>query len=246
LTERPYLILTLRRTGGTSLMSFLAQVSSFPTLQHEPLNQDRVWGAITASFRESGDVAAVKRGLAERLEQRPNIKHCFEIIPYPVTLALIEACAARDYAVFLLTRRDEASRLRSLFLAQATGVWGASQAGGVYPRVLSGELKLLPIDLKTVRARAALDAAALGMVLRFLRHRRIDREWLLFEEIYADDGEIRTRAREIAGKVGVTVAAGDARLDAFAGQSGQGSAAIFDCLPNAAAVSALLEEVCLS
>lgn len=246
MAERPHLILTLRRTGGTSLMSFLARVSSFPGLQHEPFNPDRVWGRLTRDFRRSGDVAALERGLAERLEPRPNIKHCFEFLPHPVTRALIEACAARDYAVFLLTRRDEARRLRSLFLAEATGVWGPDEAEGVYPRVLSGEMTLPPVDLRAVRGRAAQDAAALGMVLRFLRHRRIPHDWLLFEEIYADDGETRTRARAIAASFGVTVAADDARLDAFVGQSGQDSAAVFDRLPNAGAVTALLEDICLS
>lgn len=244
MTERPYLILTLRRTGGTSLMGFLQKVSAFPGVQHEPLNRDRAWGRLTEAFRESGDVAALERGLADRLEARPNIKHCFEIVPAAVTRALIEACAARGHAVLLLTRRDEASRLRSLFLAQATGAWGPQQAAGIYPRVLAGEVALAPVKLEAVRRRAAQDAAALGLVLRLLRHRRIAHDWLLFEEIYARDGRTAERARAVAAGLGIAVAPDDARLAAFASPSGQGSAEILHRLPNAAALQALTEELC--
>ena len=245
MSERPYLILTLRRTGGTSLMSFLARVSSFPPLQHEPLNADRVWGPLTKAFRKTGDAAALEAALAQRLERRPNIKHCFEFLPYRITLALIEACAARDYAIFLLTRRDEASRLRSLVVAQATGAWGTQQAAEIYPRILAGEKSLAAVDLEAVRKRAAADAAALGMVLRFLRHRRIAHDWLLFEEIYARDGGIEARACEIATRIGLAVAADDPRLEAFAERAGQGSADILPFLPNADALGALVEELSL-
>lgn len=244
MSERPYLILTLRRTGGTSVMTFLSRISGFPGLQHEPFNQGRVWGRLTEAFQKTGDTGALERRLARVLAPRPNIKHCFEFLPARLTLALIEACVARDYAVLLLTRRDEAGRLRSLFLAKATGAWGPPQAAEIYPRIRAGEMTLAPVDLAVVRRRAAEDAAALGQVLRFLRHRRIPHEWLLFEELYAPDDGLRDRARAIAAGIGLTIAADDPRLDVFAGQSGQGSGDILPFLPNAAALQALLQRLC--
>lgn len=239
---RPYLILTLRRTGGTSLTSFMQDVSSFPRLQHEPLNPDRVWGDITQAYDRDANEGGLEAALSARLETLPNIKHCFEVVAPNVTRALLEACAARDYAIFLLTRSDEASRLQSLFLAQATGAWGPQDAARIYPRILSGELQLDPIDLQAVRRRYSRDAAMLGLILRMLRHRRIAYHWLLFEEIYARDGKIGERVCDIARRIGVHVADDDPRLVSFAKNSGQGSAGILKHLPNTDAFEGLLDE----
>lgn len=244
--ERPYLILTLRRTGGTSLMSFLSRVSRFPVVQHEPFNIGRTWGDVTRTFRRTGDVAAMARAVAARLEAQPNIKHCFETLPLRLTLALIEACAARDYAIFLLTRRNEASRIRSLFLAQATGAWGAKRAAEVYPRIRSGEVTVPAVRLGMVRKRVDRDAAAVGHLLRFLRHRSIAHQWLLFEEVYAPDGNVAARAHALAAGLGIDLPADHPELLAFSGSFGQSSGDILPFLPNADALSALLDEICPS
>jgi hypothetical protein len=250
IAERPFLILTLRRTGGTSLMSFLADVSAFPTVQHEPFNADRIWGAVTQAFRQDGDAAALRAGIAACLAARPNIKHCFEIVPPALTRALIEACAARGYAFILLTRRDEASRLRSLFLAQATGAWGPAQAAERYPRIRSGEIAPEPVRADMVQRRVAQDAAALGQVLVFLRNRQLPWEWVVFEELYAPetdgDGGIAGRARALAARLGIAVAADDPRLLAFAGRPGQGSAGIEPFIPGFDRIRALLDEICIT
>lgn len=249
LSQRPHLILTLRRTGGTALMTFLDTVSAFPPLQHEPFNPDRVWGDLTRAFVATGDGAALAAGLAARLEGRPNIKHCFEIVDLRITLALVEACAARGYAIFLLTRRDEAGRLRSLFLAHATGAWGAEAAAGVYPRIRAGKAALEPLDLRAVRQRHATDASALGVVLRLLRHRAIAHDWLVFEEIYApgdpSGGDRAGRARALAARIGAQLPPDDPRLRRFAEDPGQGSAAMVPFLPNARAFEKLLGRLCL-
>lgn len=245
MSTRPYLILTLRRTGGTSLTSFMQDVSDFPRLQHEPLNPDRVWGDIARSFAADEQQEALRAALAARLEQRPNIKHCFEIVAPRITQALIEACAERDYGIFLLTRANEASRLQSLFLAQATGAWGPREAARIYPRILSGEVRLDPVDLQAVRRRHARDASMLGHVLRMLRHRRIPYHWLLFEEVYARDGEIAGRVCDIAMQIGVQIDHDDDRLINFAQTSGQVSADILPYLPNRDAFESLLEELCV-
>lgn len=242
--ERPYLILTLRRTGGTSLMSFLAQVSAFDGVQHEPFNPDRIWGPLVADYLASGDAVALRAAIAAELESRPNIKHCFEVVPTEVTLALIEECRDRDYGFLVLTRRDEASRLRSLFLAQATGAWGSGDARRIYPEILSGARKVAPIPVETVQRQTLADAASFGRTMLLLRNRRIPHDWVLFEELYQDDGGIRDRARAIATGFGIPVGPNDKRLNAFARQSGQGSGAIEGAVPGFAEVRALLDRIC--
>jgi hypothetical protein len=246
MTERPYLILTLRRTGGTSFMSFLSAVSAFPSVQHEPFNPDRIWGAVTRDFRKSGNAAAMQAAVAACVTGRPNIKHCIEIMPAALTRALIEACAAQGYAFLLLTRRDEASRLRSLFLAEATGAWGPLQAAKVYPRIQAGEIVPGPVPAEDVPRRVAADAAALGQVLAVLRNRQIAPDWLVFEELYAPDGRVADRARAIAAGLGITVAADDDRLQVLAESQGQGSSAIEPFVPGFDRIRALLAELCIT
>lgn len=246
MTERPYLILTLRRTGGTSFMGFLSAVSAFPVAQHEPFNPERVWGAVTQAFRKTGDAVAMRAAVEACVAQRPNIKHCVEIMPAALTRALIEACAAQGYAFFLLTRRDEASRLRSLFLAQATEAWGPSQAARRYPQIKAGEIVPKPVKTEAVERRIATDAAALGQTLVLLRNRQIAWDWLVFEELYAPDGQVAERARAIAAGLGITVAADDARLQAFAERQGQGSGEIEPFVPGFAEIRALLNDACIT
>lgn len=244
--ERPFLILTLRRTGATSFMKFLSAVSAFSYVQHEPFNPDRIWGAVTQGFRKAGAASALREAVEACVAQRPNIKHCIENMPAALTCALIEACAAQGYAFLLLTRRDEASRLRSLFLAEATGVWGPTQARERYPLIMAGELMPKPVKAEAVKSRFFADATALGHTLVMLRNRQIAWDWLVFEELYALDGQVADRTRMVAAGLGITVDADDARLQAFAKRKGQGTSAIEPFVPGFAAIRALLAELCIA
>lgn len=245
MTARPHLILTLRRTGGTAFMSFLAGLSAFPTAQHEPFNADRTWGAVTRRWREGRDMAALEAGVAACLTPRVNVKHCVETVPPEVTRALIGAALARGYAIFLLTRRDEVRRLKSLVLAQATGVWGKEQAREVYPLIAAGEVAVAPVDLQQLRRAAAADQAALGRVLVMLRNRRVDFGWLLFEELYRAEDRIAEHVLPAVERIGVKIAADDPRLAVFAGAKGQDSGSVEHFLPNGADVDRVLAEVCV-
>ena len=66
--EKPWIIMALRRTGGTSLTRFLSRVSAFPSLEPEPFNKYRMLGGITQAFRDTGDVAtrSARRGRGGR------------------------------------------------------------------------------------------------------------------------------------------------------------------------------------
>ena len=231
---RPFLILTLRRTGGTSLMSFLGRCSAFPTVQHEPLNRDRLWGAVTRDFAATGDATTMTAALGTLLEPRPNIKHCIEIVPPEITRALIEQAAARDYAIFVQTRRDEAGRIASLLIALSTGAWGPEQAAKVYPQILDGSRKARPVELAKLPGLVRKDAAALGQTLVMLRNRGLTPDWLVFEELYKGATPVADQARALAAGLGMEVPADDPRLEAFAARGAQGSDRIEPLVPGMA------------
>ena len=244
MAERPWIILTLRRTGGTSLTTFLSQISDFPKIEHEPFNPDRKLGRITRAFRDTGDLAAMQAEVAAALADRPNIKHCVEIIPQEITRALIDACLERDYRFIVLTRRDEARRIGSLLLAMATGAWGPEEAATIYAEIRAGARTPDPIDLQAAINRARRDGYAVGRTLSLLRHRRIDFAWYLFEELYLGETPISEQARGIAADLGVTVAPDDRRLQAFARRDGQKSDSIAEHVPGYAAAMTRLRGLC--
>lgn len=241
--ERPFIIYTLRRTGGTSLTTFMSRISAFPSVEHEPFNKERIWGPITAEVQKGLGGAALRARLAEVLAQRPNIKHCVEVVPMAISRTLIDLCNDLGYQQFVLHRRHEKDRLVSLYLAMATGAWGPSAAADIYPKLRSGEVKPAPIDLAKVPERIRIDAGCLGEVLMRLRARQIDFDWQIFEELYADPAATRAAALSIAARLGVAVADTDPRLAVFSSASGQRSSEVFDLVPQAAELKTLLERV---
>ena len=240
MTEKPFLILTLRRTGGTSLMTFLTRVSAFPLVEHEPFNPGRCWHDLARDFAATRDAGALAAGLAGQMAARPNIKHCVELVSPAVTRALVEAAAARDYGIFVLTRADEAARQFSLAVAVATGAWGPREAAKAYPEIQAGALVPKPLDATGLARRARLDAAALGQTLALLRNRRIAHDWLVFEELYKGETPVQHQARRLAASLGITVGPDDPRLAAFARREGQGTAAIEPWLAGVAEFRAAL------
>lgn len=242
--EHPWIILTLRRTGGTELTSALARLSAFPTIEHEPFNPERKLGAITQGFQTHQDPDRLRTEIDAALAQSPNIKHCIEVLPIALTRALIEVAQARGYHIIVLTRRDEARRIGSLLLAQATGAWGAQAAATIYPQILAGEREAQPIDLDKLAHRVHVDYAALGQTLTLLRNRAMAHDWAVFEEIYLSDTPSNCQVVEIAEKAGIAAQPDDPRLQVFAQARGQNSAAIAAHVPNYDAALAQLERLC--
>ncbi len=244
MTERPWLILTLRRTGGTSLTSFLASVSSFPSIEHEPFNKARTLGHITQDFRQTGDAEVMRASIVDALAKRPNIKHCVEILPLELTRTLIDVCMEKGYRFIVLTRRDEARRLASLFLAQSTGAWGPVDAARIYPEIIKGDMVPKPIDLSKIEGRVRTDYYSMGRTLSLLRNRRIEHPWYLFEELYFGDIPIEKQALAIAADLGVTISEVDPRLQAFARRDGQKSSEIAQYVPNFDEAMRRLRQLC--
>ncbi|SUZ30571.1 hypothetical protein ROE7235_00295 [Roseibaca ekhonensis] len=242
--EKPWIILTLRRTGGTELTTALAKLSAFRTIEHEPFNAERKLGAITQAFDAHGDTARLRADIDAALTDTPNIKHCIEVLPMAVTRELIDAGQARGYHMIVLTRRNEAKRIGSLLLAQATGAWGASEAADVYPKIIAGSHQPHPIDLARLPHRVHVDFAALGQTLTLLRNRAMQWDWQVFEDIYRPDGSAATQVIAIAARAGIAAQPDDPRLQVFAKSKGQNSADIADYVPNYAEALVRLQTLC--
>ncbi len=240
---KPLIILTMRRTGGTGLASFLGSLTPRWRFVHEPFNRDRIFGDITRAFDDGADRATLRAALHDVLTETLGIKHCFDNVPHQVTRALIEQAAEYGYRFLLYTRRDNARRLLSLFTAQATGAWGSVQASEIYPRLRRGELQAKPIKLETVRRVAVADFTNLGRVMTTLRGLGIRHEWLLFEELYFGDIPIEVQARELSGRLGFDLPENDPRLRNFSRGEGQNTQSVTDLVPNYAEAKAILEEV---
>lgn len=244
MSEKPWLILTLRRTGGTSLTTFLAETSQFPAVEHEPFNVDRVFGKITQDFQKTSDIDAMQKAVADVVKGHPNIKHCVEIIPLELTRALIDECVAQGYGFIVLTRKNEARRVLSLLLAISTGAWGPKAAAEIYPKILAGTQQAQPIDPQVARNRVRQDYFAIGRTLSLLRHRQINYQWLIFEELYFGDTSIEEQARAVAADLGIDIAPDDARLTAFSQRDGQKSESIAHLVEGYDETAKILEKMC--
>ena len=126
--EKPFIIWTLQRTGGTNLSKYLKRISPFRRTQDEPFNGVRQFGEVTQAWRRTQDKEALKASMAEILAEPRNIKHCIERVPMPVSLELVEAAMAQDYLHLFLYRINPTGRLLSMEYAERTRVWGPRQA----------------------------------------------------------------------------------------------------------------------
>lgn len=217
-------------------MSLLSEVSYFPTLQHEPLNPDRALKHVSEHFAQTRDVNMLRALIKAALATQPNVKHCFEIIAEEITHELIREAVERGYRIFLLTRADEAARLRSLLLAQSTGAWGSQDAQKIYPTIQSGKRALEPIDLDLISNRARHDRASLENLKGFLADQGIAYTPIVFEDFYARDGGIVERVRDTLADIGFKIHEDDPRLVRFDQDRGQTSSDIAHWVPNMAEV----------
>lgn len=182
----PFVIWTMRRTGGTTFTSLLTDLSEHRGTQHEPFNLDRKFGHVTQGWTDTHDLDALKAGMAAVLDDRPLIKHCYELVPEMVNLALVKATTERGYRHIVLDRASEVDRIVSLELAKITGAWGVDDATGIYAEIEAGTRSLAPVDIDAARKHLVTCAALrrwLAGVFDASRHTPL---LVYFEEIYSD------------------------------------------------------------
>lgn len=126
---RPFVIWTLQRTGGTNLTQRLVEKSGLPGTEHEPFNVGRIYGGVTAAWRESRDRIALARSVTDIAHKGQIIKHCVETVPWDVTHAFADATVQAGYRHLFLYREAPRDRLLSLHFARQTGVWGPGRDG---------------------------------------------------------------------------------------------------------------------
>lgn len=193
----PYVIWTMRRTGGTTLATLLNILSEHPGIQHEPFNGERKLGHVYQAFSENGDVKQLRAALHEGLAHRPVIKHCYELMSHGFNKALMQVTTELGYRHIVLDRRNEADRLISLELAQLTGAWGGDAAQKIYPAIEAGDVVL---------ERMNMDHAMYQMRLCHTRRKELAAMTkratpapfvIYFEDVYSD----ATAGRALIGRL---------------------------------------------
>ena len=241
--SRPFVIWTMRRTGGTSLTMLLSRLSEHPTREHEPFNHGRRFGWVAENFKTHADPARLRADMETALAERPNIKHCYDLLPMALHAALLEVTQKLDYAHMILDRRDEGSRIRSLELALATGAWGPDDARKVYPAYLEGDTPVPEMALdriarmrKTAASRRKWLAGALGSA-------GISPVVVFFEDVYGPGAEGAARIDATVKALGLDrdrLPDFDAQVARSLEGSGQGSGRILPLVPNIAEVEKAL------
>lgn len=182
--ERPFLLLTQRRTGATFLTSALSEVSSFDTVQHEPFNLDRQFGHITSHFIRSHDELCLGCRIRDELYNKPNIKHCFELMPFELTKSLVCVAEEFGYGIVFHLRQNEMDRLLSLGVAMACGVWGQKQAKALFPLLINGSKQANPIDVEFLKMEASRSAEFRRKTELLLTNRNFPFLRTYYEEFY--------------------------------------------------------------
>lgn len=203
MTEKPWLIVTFRRSGGTTLSSLLYSFSSYRGLDDEAFNPDRELGHIMRNFDSSGDMPALEAAVADALEDTPTLKHCIDTVPIEVTKTIVLEAQKRGYHIIVLTRRNEARRLASLFLAQATEIWGPEEAADGYQKIRSGEITPFPIDLESVEKRVRYDKQNQHRLSTFLKDHQIEHQHICFEDLFADETSFEQTVQAIIQKLNI-------------------------------------------
>jgi hypothetical protein len=240
----PYVIWTMRRTGGTTLASLLSTLSEHTGIQHEPFNTERIYGHISGAFAQTGDIVQLRTDLHASLGKTPLVKHCYELMSPAFNEVLLEVSTALGYRHIILDRHSEADRIISLELAYLTGAWGGDAAQKIYPAIEAGEIVLDPLNV-----RRALQHTRQCMIRRQELAKMTDAAGLspfvvYFEDVYSDPKAGRLLIKRLLAFLEIHIndpAAYDKLVDDALLRRGQNSARILQAVPNAAVAKQELE-----
>lgn len=186
--ERPFIIHTLQRTGGTNLTKHLNRLSSFPVArQHEPFNRPRVYGHVTRAWEADRDAEALYAAMRVILAGEENIKHCVEMVPWKITGALVDCATEAGYRHMFLYRRDALGRILSMEYAQRTKIWGPSHLDKLSGDAVAFET---PLDVDALVANEARCNRLLNRTWNHLAAAGVRAEPLAFEDLYGPDAAL--------------------------------------------------------
>ena len=239
----PYMIWTMRRTGGTSLASLLMRYAPFPPLEHEPFNAGRVWHHIVEKFQAPDGSVATEAALRSALRDRPVIKNCYDLHPRTLHALLLRLTTELGYRHIVLDRGNEADRVLSLALAAQTSVWGYQSARREYSEILEGRRKLEPIPEANVLEPMRRAQARRVWLADALEAAGITPHVVFFEEIYSPEVDGKARVRAIFRFLDTPMEPADqfeVDLHETVHEKSQGSARILPLVPNIAELQGLL------
>lgn len=244
LLSYPYIIWTMRRTGGTTLATLLSTLSEHAGIQHEPFNRERRLGHVSEEFEQSGDVDRLRAQLHGCLEKRPLVKHCYEIMSPEFNAALLEVATALGYRHIILDRRNETDRIVSLELAYLTGAWGGEAAAKIYPAIEAGEVVLpAPNTARALRELRLCNTRRMELA-RMTGTAEPAPFVIYFEDVYSDPQQGRALIARILAFLEIRPedhAGYDALVDEALTRRGQNSARILAAVPDIDALVAQLE-----
>lgn len=228
----PYIIWTMQRTGGTTLATLLAVLSEHPGVQHEAFNEERVFGHVVGHWE---DPERMRQEMAAVLERRPVIKHCHELLPPPLNIALLEISSALGYRHIVLEREAEVDRILSLEMAKITGAWGSDQARRIYRQIEEGAIPVDPIDVPRALAHMHECAARrIGLDNLFESHGQTPYR-VSFEDIYTDPVSGRALIEDLLAFLEIDSTANpdyDSLVTEALVQKGQNSTRVAEAVPN--------------
>ncbi|MDA7429587.1 hypothetical protein PGB28_14045 [Primorskyibacter aestuariivivens] len=240
----PFVIWTLRRTGGTTLATLLERLTEHPCVSHEPFNLNRTFGRVTSDWLKRRDREQLRAGVEQALAERPVIKHCFETKPPGLNAALMQVATEKGYRHIILDRRAETDRILSLALAELTGAWGSNTAEQIYHGIAAGERTVEPMDIEAVVAHLHKCRQSRQDIRKMLERVGQDPFVIYFEDIFSDPEAGRAKVGALVSFLGIDLSLHpdyDAQLTDALMHRGQNSARILSAVPNIVAAREALE-----
>ena len=232
----PFIIWTMRRTGGTTLAGLLETLSEHPNIVHEPFNPDRMYGYITDTWFADRDEARLEFNMRQALAARPVIKHCYELRAPAISASLMKVAIDLGYRHIVLDRRAEEDRILSLELAQATDVWGGPEAATIYAEIKAGTRHPRPVDIDSAMTHMEHCLTSRYTLRDLMQHSGQTPFVVYFEDVYSDVNAGRDLVRRLVEFVGLTPAdypAYDSLMENALLTRGQNSAQIAEFVPGA-------------
>lgn len=211
--QRPLVVWTSQRTGGTNLAYALFSRSRWPQVGHEPFNLDRIFGHITKQWLENQDEVLLLESIRKVCQRGVLIKQCVEVVPWEVSRALAEATLESDYRQLFLYRKNAVARLLSVHFSQTNAVW---EPGTARKKESDGELSLeTPLPVKKLVNMEARAVGRLSEIWQLLCRRGAGPTALAYEDIYeSDDPENASRLLQPI-VIGLGLASGESEAAAL-------------------------------
>ena len=240
--SNPFLIWTMRRTGGTSLAALINKYARFPVL-HEPFNSGRPWNDLVVAYdaAEAGKepTLAIEQILHSRLSGQIIVKNCYDLHKLGLHQDLMRTATSLGYKHVILDRHNEEDRILSLALAAQTGAWGKATAETVYPDILEGRRRLDPLKIKRVLGDRERAHARRLWLHKTMQEAGIKPIVVFFEDIYNKGAEGEQFVRDLFDALAIPKEPPEIfekDLHSTVQERSQGSARLLSLVPNIKAV----------